>query len=227
MLTTIGRTILIGALGGALSTATAATEFQVTNNGTISYLIDGVANPSLTFQRGSTYIFHINTPGHPFLINTVQGTGTTNAYDTGVTNNGITSGDLTFVVPASAPDGLFYNCQFHPLMTGTITNEGTVATIDRLPRPTGFRLYSNYPNPFNPTSTIRYDLPEAARVTLAIYDVMGREVARLVDGSMEPGTHSVEWNGQDQAGRGLPSGVYIVNLTTPQDRRSIRMMLLK
>ena len=226
MLSTIGRTILLGALG-ALSTATAATEFQVTNNGNTSYLIDGEANPSLTFQRGSTYIFHINTPGHPFWINTAQFTGTANAYNTGVTNNGTTSGDLTFIVPGDAPNGLFYNCQFHAGMTATITIEGTVATIDRLPRPAGFRLYGNYPNPFNPSSTIRYDLPEATRVTLAIYDVMGREVARLVDGSMEPGAHSVEWNGQDQAGRGLPSGVYIVNLTTPQDRRSIRMMLLK
>ena len=226
MLSTIGRIILIGALG-ALSTATAATEYQVTNNGLISYLFDGVANPSLTFQRGSTYIFHINTPGHPFLINTVKGTGTANAYNSGVTNNGIEQGDLTFIVPAGAPDELFYNCQFHSGMTAAITIEGTVATTDRLPRPTGFRLYSNYPNPFNPTAIIRYDLPEATRVTLAIYDVMGREVARLVDGSMEPGTHSVEWSGQDQAGRVLPSGVYIVNLTTPQDRRSIRMLLMK
>ena len=226
MLTTIGRTILIGALS-ALSTTSAATEYQVSNSGSSSYLFDGVANPSLMFQRGSTYIFHINTSNHPFWIKTMQITGTVNAYNTGVTNNGIEQGTLTFVVPADAPDGLFYICQFHQGMTGAITIEGTVATTDRLPRPAGFRLYGNYPNPFNPSSTIRYDLPEATRVTLAIYDVMGREVARLVDGSMEPGAHSVEWNGQDQAGRGLPSGVYIVNLTTPQDRRSIRMLLVK
>ena len=128
--------------------------------------------------------------------------------------------------PSTAP-GLCYNGQFHAGMTGTITIEAVIATSDQTPRPTGFRLYGNYPNPFNPSSTIRYDLPEAARVTLAIYDVMGREVARLVDGSMDPGAHTVEWNGQDRAGRLLPSGVYIVNLTTPQDRRSIRMLLLK
>ena len=226
MLSTIGRTILIGTLGGALSTAPAATEFQVTNYGSSSYLIDGQANPSLTLRRDSTYIFHINAPGHPFWIKTVQSTGSGNAYNSGITNNGIAQGDLTFTVPGDAPE-LFYNCEFHAAMTGTIAIETIVATSDRVRRPGGFRLYPNYPNPFNPTSTIRYDLPEAARVALAIYDVMGREVARLVDGNMEPGTHSVEWNGHDRAGRVLPSGVYIVHLATPQYRLSIRMMLLK
>ncbi len=233
MLSTIGRAFLIGALG-ALSTAWAATEFQVTNNGLSSYTIDGETNPSLTLRPDSTYIFHINAPGHPFWIKTVQSTGTGNAHDSGVTNNGAEQGDLTFTVPGIPREQLYYNCQFHSPMTGTITIETIVATSGRAPRPAGFRLYPNYPNPFNPTSTIRYALPEAARVTLAIYDVMGREVARLVDGNLEAGTHSVEWNGQDRAGRVLPSGVYIVRLlatptagATEQDRLSMRMLLLK
>ena len=157
----------------------------------------------------------------------MQSIGSGDAYNSGVTNNGTQQGDLTFVVPADSPDGLYYNCEFHAPMTGTITIEAIIATGDRVRRPAGFRLYPNHPNPFNPTSTIRYDLPEAARVTLAIYDVMGREVTRLVEGNLEPGTHRIEWNGQDRASRVLPSGVYIVHLVTPQDRLSIRMLLLK
>ena len=131
MLSTIGRTILIGALG-VLSTATAATEYQVTNNGLTSYLIDGEANAPLTFQRGSTYIFHINTPGHPFWIKTAQSLGIGDAYNSGVTNNGTSSGDLTFVVPASAPDGLFYLCQFHSPIPGPIPMAAIIAPVYRL-----------------------------------------------------------------------------------------------
>lgn len=85
-----------------------------------AYVIDGASNPDLTLCRGSTYVFALNTPGHPFYIKSVQGSGTANAYDTGVTGNGATSGTLTFVVPSNAPDTLYYNCAIHAVMTGTI-----------------------------------------------------------------------------------------------------------
>ena len=67
-------------------------------------------------------MFAVNATGHPFYINSVQGTGTGNAYSSGVTGNGTEVGNVTFAVPADAPDTLFYNCSFHPAMTGTIHN---------------------------------------------------------------------------------------------------------
>jgi hypothetical protein len=85
-----------------------------------AYVIDGESNPSLTLCRGSTYVFAVNAPGHPFYINTVQGTGTGHAYTGGVAGNGATSGDVTFAVPADAPDTLYYNCSIHAAMTGTL-----------------------------------------------------------------------------------------------------------
>ena len=101
-------------------------SWDVTNNGAASYVFNGEgltdeANPDLTLKRGSTYTFNVNTPGHPFLIKTVQGVGTNNVYTDGVDNSGAVSGPLTFTVPASAPDTLFYNCEFHGSMTGTLT----------------------------------------------------------------------------------------------------------
>jgi hypothetical protein len=93
---------------------------QVVNSGMTAYLIDGVANPTLTFCRGNTYVFAVNAPGHPFYIKTVQSTGTMNAFTSGVSGNGATGGDLTFVVPSAAPDTLFYDCSIHAAMTGTI-----------------------------------------------------------------------------------------------------------
>jgi hypothetical protein len=106
-----------GQNGGACR---AAGTLEVTASGMTAYVIDGSANPSLTLCRGSTYIFSINAPGHPFYINTVQGTGTANAYSPGVTGNGTTSGKLTFAVPADAPATLYYNCSIHAAMTGVI-----------------------------------------------------------------------------------------------------------
>ncbi|HJX52393.1 MAG TPA: hypothetical protein VJ801_06470 [Polyangia bacterium] len=85
-----------------------------------AWLIDQVANPTLTFCRGSTYTFAVNAPGHPFSIKTVKSTGTANTYSSGVTGNGTQSGDVTFVVPADAPNTLFYDCEIHIAMAGTI-----------------------------------------------------------------------------------------------------------
>ncbi|UCH09129.1 MAG: T9SS type A sorting domain-containing protein [Fidelibacterota bacterium] len=95
--------------------------------------------------------------------------------------------------------------------------------------PVRFHLLQNYPNPFNPVSTIRYDLPTGGAVSLIVYDILGREVVRLVDGYMEPGHHQVQWNA-----RAIPSGIYIARLLVPptagvtqEYARSIRMLLLK
>jgi hypothetical protein len=86
----------------------------------IAWSIDGTNNPTLTFCRGSTYTFAVNAPGHPFYIKTVKSNGTGNAYTNGVTGNGTTSGNVTFVVPSDAPDTLFYDCAVHVAMAGTI-----------------------------------------------------------------------------------------------------------
>jgi hypothetical protein len=109
-----------GAGGGTKVQYRAAGTFTVTNQGMSAYLVDGTTNPTLTLCRGSTYVFAISATGHPFYINTVQGTGTANAYSTGVTNNGTDIGNVTLVVDSAAPNSLFYNCSIHAAMTGKI-----------------------------------------------------------------------------------------------------------
>jgi hypothetical protein len=93
--------------------------------------------------------------------------------------------------------------------------------------PTGIALHQNYPNPFNPMSTICYELPQASEVSLIVYDILGREVVRLVDGYMEPGTYSVVWNGRGHDGSEVPSGIYITRLVTAEYSKSIKMVYLK
>jgi len=97
------------------------TVFTVTNNGSGNYVINGQSNPTLTLAAGKTYTFNVNAVGHPFWIKTTQTTGTADAYNIGVTNNGTASGSITFTVPYTAPASLYYNCQYHSSMAGGIS----------------------------------------------------------------------------------------------------------
>jgi len=92
----------------------------VANNSFSAYTINAVDNPTLTVVRGCSYTFNVDATGHPFWIKSVQGNGTGNSFDDGVNGNGTAVGSITWTVPASAPNMLFYNCQFHSAMTGTI-----------------------------------------------------------------------------------------------------------
>lgn len=104
------------------STSSATTQtFTVVNNGAGAYTIDGVDNPTLNLERGKTYEFSINSPGHPFFIMTGSGAWSADGqYNDGVTGQGTQNGTLTFVVPESAPSTLAYVCQFHGAMNGDI-----------------------------------------------------------------------------------------------------------
>ena len=77
---------------------------------------------------------------------------------------------------------------------------------------------SNFPNPFNPTTTIGYQVPVAARVTIKIYDMIGRETATLADETVDAGAYSVVWDSKDAEGRSAASGMYIYRmLAVPLD----------
>jgi len=94
--------------------------------------------------------------------------------------------------------------------------------------PTEFALKGNFPNPFNPATVIRYDLPVAAEVGLRIYDVSGRLVRVLLDDTVqEPGRRSVAWDGRDNGGKHVASGVYFYELEANGEERRRKMILLK
>ncbi len=104
----------------------------------------------------------------------------------------------------------------------------TATGVEAEPVPTALVLNGNFPNPFNPSTEIGFGLPTATSVTLTIYGVSGRVVRRLVTGSrMEAGTHAVRWDGRDDAGRVVPSGVYVYTLVADEETLRRRMLLLK
>jgi len=91
----------------------------------------------------------------------------------------------------------------------------------------GTALMQNSPNPFNPTTTIRFSLDSALPVSLSIYDARGRLVATLVDELRSAGVHDVRWDGTDRAGASVSSGVYFYRMTAGKTAQSRRMVLLK
>ena len=88
--------------------------------------------------------------------------------------------------------------------------------------PSKYELSQNYPNPFNPSTTIRYSIPEAGNIKLNVYNMLGQEVASLVNGFKQAGTYSITWNANN-----LASGIYFYTLQTGSFRISKKMLLIK
>ena len=95
------------------------------------------------------------------------------------------------------------------------------------PPASGLQLTA-FPNPFNPSTTLRYYLPEAANIRMAVYDLAGRQVRILEVGiHREAGWHLLQWNGRDGAGNRLASGIYLIRLSMGSESTSRRVVLLK
>lgn len=105
--------------------------------------------------------------------------------------------------------------------------QGVVGLDRETPLATGFTLHPAYPNPFNPSTTIAFDLPARKRVTLAVYDVLGQPVATLVEGPRDAGRHAVVWDGRDQRGLPVASGVYLVRLGSGDVAQTQKVVLLR
>ena len=90
-----------------------------------------------------------------------------------------------------------------------------------------FILYPNYPNPFTPVTTIRYDVPDDAHVTLTIHDLMGRELITLVDGPKTAGSRFIQWNARDEQGRAVSAGLYLYTIQVGQYTKTNKMVLIK
>ena len=109
-----------------------------------------------------------------------------------------------------------------------IVAECLVSIIDiGLPAPTEFSLQQNYPNPFNPTTNIRYDIAERGDAYLVIYNMLGQEVRSLVNGNQDVGRYEVSWNGLDNSGQPVATGIYIYHLQAAGYSKTIKMAYIK
>jgi hypothetical protein len=97
----------------------------------------------------------------------------------------------------------------------------------RAPLPRFAMLYPNAPNPFNPSTTLRLDLPDTRRVSLRVYDIQGRLVRELLDAKMAAGQYALRWNGKNEAGHEVAGGVYFCRMEAGNYSRTLKIVLLK
>ena len=110
---------------------------------------------------------------------------------------------------------------------GAHANINEALAVEQTPARLELSLGSPFPNPFNPTVSIPFTVPETGHVALTVYNVQGQVVRRLVDGAREAGTQAVAWDGRDELGRPAASGVYLCRLTTTAGARVRRMLLVR
>jgi hypothetical protein len=110
----------------------------------------------------------------------------------------------------------------------TVTKvSGTQGVAERGTLPKEFAMMQNYPNPFNPTTTIQYTVPNQANIRLVVYNMLGQEVRTLVASHHAPGNYSVVWDGRDNHGLNVGTGVYIYRKTGGTAALVRKMLLLK
>ena len=113
--------------------SSAGTTVVVTNSGASAYVVGGSNNATLSFTRGATYTIQVSAVGHPFWIQTSSGAyNAANVVTSGITNNGTELGYITYQVPADAPSTLYYVCQNHSVMAGTINVTGTASNSNKV-----------------------------------------------------------------------------------------------
>lgn len=136
--------------------------------------------------------------------------------------------DLTFrVLDPSVPGTVEILNVFVADIDGNVRSLPNTRLGDLRGQPGEYALRGNYPNPFNPTTQIVYQLPESGLVSLIIYNTLGQEVRTLVQGVVQAGFHQVAWDGDNAFGRRVASGIYLARMEADGFRQVRKMMLLK
>ncbi|MCF7806023.1 MAG: CHRD domain-containing protein [Candidatus Marinimicrobia bacterium] len=177
--------------------------YQLSTDGSFSN-----ENLAVNFNAGATSEMAVSYPEVDSLLSdlTVSANDSVELYHRIITSDGSqrTTGEASMMT----------------LVRGSITN--TKDEPDELPD--SYSLYENYPNPFNPVTTIKYSLPERSQVQITIYDVLGRRVVTLVNKVQEPGQYSIKWNAKDRYGGAVSTGVYFYRIHAG-DYESIKKMV--
>ncbi len=218
-LTPLNPPIEIGAGGGLYEY-----DIDVVNTGTISETTDiwvTLSGPGITFTKGPIPI--TVAAGGAFGATIAQNVPAGAAAGTYTQSGSIGTFPIADQSDSFTFEKLAGKQRGGPVVDNwNSTFDALIAEMTEEPIPETYGLDQNYPNPFNPQTTITYDLPESVPVRLTIYDALGREVARLVDGVLPAGTHRTVWN----AGR-MASGLYFYDLRAGDFHQVKTMILLR
>jgi hypothetical protein len=121
-------------------------------------------------------------------------------------------------------DGL---TQITPVIVKIPMQINRVGIDDENPMPVEFALKQNYPNPFNPETNIEFSLAKETYVSLTVFNLLGQEVQTIVNGTVEAGNHIARWNGKNDNGANVPSGIYFYRIYTPDFAQTNKMVLVR
>ena len=110
-------------------------------------------------------------------------------------------------------------------LDGSVSYSGEVNVSIEMPA--SFALSQNYPNPFNPSTTINFSLPQKSDVKLIVYNILGKEVKTLINGDREAGSYEIKWNGLNNNGQSVATGIYIYRITAGNFTSEKKMILMK
>ena len=178
--------------------------------------VDGNTQTSVTGDR--TYVKHTSA-------GTAPGTSGSRTWQVQWTAPAAGTGDLTLYAAGNAANNNNANTGDRIYTASFVVPEGEPTPAVGLP--VLARLLPNHPNPFNPLTSIRFELGRSGQVRLVVFAVDGRHVRTLVDGPRNAGVYTVHWDGRDQRGRALPSGTYLYELKTPFGSEARRMTLAR
>jgi len=192
-----------------------------TVNGEAGTMCEGM---SFAYSGGNSYIDHMNATGAGVRVftNPSDGAGCGVANDPGTYQSVACSFEFGGLVDGASPSTK------EDLLNEILTHFGMIGTgVPQDGNGFRFELSQNRPNPFNPVTTLAYELPEEAEVELSVYSAAGRRVATLVDERVAAGRHTAIWDGRDERGREVARGVYFFKLTHENESVSRKGVLLK
>jgi hypothetical protein len=178
-------------------------------------IFNAVVFPIQGFQLGDPYALPINPPPTNYIINPFY-----NHID--LDNDG----DLDYIVGAYSHDcGTFIYTRFNN-GDGTYSDNHPLSTSELIEKPINANL-TNYPNPFNPSTTISFELDTNTQVSLDIYNIKGQHIRNITDDFLSTGKHQLIWNGKDKNDNDCSSGIYFSRLSTKKGTFTKKMMLIK
>ncbi len=197
----------------------AGVDFQVFVNDTLAepYYFETPIYVAIPFKRG--LLRHLNiTPSSLGLYFAMTHTDSIAFDSTGITHTTVDTASNRIYASVA---------HFSTLVVRPKSSSPTGTGSEPVKVPNGFALEQNYPNPFNPETSIHYRIPDASHVTLTVYNSLGQVVQTLVNKSLPAGEYSVRWNGRDQLGNKVSSGMYFYRIEAGDFIKTRKMILMK
>ena len=171
-----------------------------------------------SYYTAGLRVFDISNPKNPIMLD---------EFDTAPDISGEVFGGDFGVYPFAPSGNIYVSDEDSGLFVFAFKDPATDVKLESPEIPSQFVLDDNYPNPFNPTTTITYKLPKATLVRLIIYNALSQTIKILANAVQSAGTHRAVWDGQDESGKQAPSGIYFYRIETDNFKTTKRMLLLK